>query len=238
MKKKIYIIKTGDTFPGLAESLNDFEDWIIRGLDVDPALTAVIHVASKKDPLPEPVRCKGVVIAGSHAMVTQDLDWSLSVEKWVPDLVQNAIPVLGICYGHQLLARAMGGQVDYHPKGIEIGTTRIKCMATGYFDPLFKGLPEQFDVHACHSQSVIRLPKAAVLIAGNSFEPHHAFRIGNFAWGLQFHPEYDENIMKAYAQHMESEILSSGKILQDVIEGIRPTPVAAKILKRFGRLVS
>lgn len=235
--KKICIIKTGDTFPEIAQSLKNFEDWIITGLNVDPKLTRVIDAANN-DPLPRPDQCKGAVIAGSHAMVTQDLDWSLAIENWVPDLVQKAIPVLGICYGHQLLAKAFGGKVDYHPKGIEIGTTRIECMRTGYLDPLFKGLPEHVDVHVCHSQSVVRMPRDAVLIAGNSFEPHHAFKIGPFAWGLQFHPEYDETIMKAYAAHMESEIQSSGGTLKAVLDGVRPTPMAAKILERFGKLVS
>ena len=136
------------------------------------------------------------------------------------------------------LAKAMGGKVDYHPEGIEIGTTEIECMRTGFLDPLFKGLPEKFDVHVCHSQSVVRLPRDAVLIAGNAFEPHHAFKIGAFAWGVQFHPEYNETIMKAYIAHMEPEVTSAGKTLQDAIDRVKPTPVGAKILKRFGRLVS
>ncbi|MCF6248030.1 MAG: glutamine amidotransferase [Desulfobacula sp.] len=238
--KHAVIIKTGDTFPAISNKLQDFEDWIIQGLGVDPAKVKIVDVPRGED-LPSREECSGAVIAGSHAMVTQDLDWSLSIEAWIPDLIAAGIPVLGICYGHQLLARAMGGVVDYHPQGLEIGTVGIerqKLDESMDSDALFKDLPDRFDVHVCHSQTVIQLPKNAVLIAKNQFESHEVFRIGTSAWGVQFHPEYDEIIMTAYAENMEQSISSSGQALSEILKKINPTPVAAKILKRFGQLIT
>ena len=191
--KKAVVIKTGDTFPIISSELDDFEDWIITGLGLDPEAIKVTDVA-KDQGLPDPESISGAVIAGSHAMVTQDLDWSLAIERWLPKLVGRSIPVLGICYGHQLLARAMGGTVDFHPKGLEIGTKQIRCNTDLSSDPLFTGLPDSFKVHVCHSQTVVTLPENSLHIAGNDFEPHHAFRIGASAWGVQFHPEYDQTI--------------------------------------------
>lgn len=234
--KKTLIIKTGDTFPEISSELMDFEDWIARGLNIDPSAISVVDVPRGQH-LPEPLEINGVVIAGSHAMVTQDLDWSVKIEKWLPGIVQAKIPVLGICYGHQLLAKAMGGKVAYHPGGLEIGTTGIQRTQDAEKDMLFKEAPDRFDVHVCHSQTVVDLPNGAVLLAANDFEPHHAFRIGAHAWGVQFHPEYDETIMSAYATSMEDNITTSGQTLADILANISQTPVAAEILKRFGKLV-
>ncbi len=235
--KKAVVIKTGDTFPKISSELGDFEDWIITGLGIDPSTISVRDVA-KGQGLPDPESISGAVIAGSYAMVTQDLDWSLSIERWLPELVDRSIPVLGICYGHQLLARAMGGTVGFHPGGMEIGTRQIVCKGNLSSDPLFTGLPDRFRAHVSHSQTVVELPEKSLHIAGNDFEPHHAFRIGTCAWGIQFHPEYDQAIMRAYANAIAKDIESSGLRLNDVLATIEPTPVAEKILQRFGRLIT
>jgi GMP synthase (glutamine-hydrolysing) len=131
----------------------------------------------------------------------------------------------------------MGGIVDYHARGLEVGTTLIELVQEDTSDLLFKGLPKTFPVHVCHSQTVVRLPDTAVRIAKNSFEPNHAFRIGQSAWGVQFHPEYDDRIMAAYAETMETMIKESGLIISEILNKIGPTPMALKILKRFGELV-
>jgi GMP synthase (glutamine-hydrolysing) len=258
--KKTIIIKTGDTFPAIAVAEGDFEDWICTGLGIDPKEIRVVDVPNGQK-LPRVESCKAVVIAGSHAMVTEDLDWSLAVEGWLSGVIESGVPVLGICYGHQLLARAMGGEVDYHPKGLEIGTTTIEQIQieqnqteqvqieadrietdqieggwAGDSDPLFRDLPKTFAAHVCHSQTVVQLPPGAVRLAKNDFEPNHAFRIGRSAWGVQFHPEYDIAVMGAYARNMETLIKASGLDLSTILEQIRPTPTAMEILRRFGKL--
>lgn len=235
--KKVIILKTGDTFPAVADELGNFEDWISQGLGIKKAKVDVVNVPTG-DTLPPVEMCKGVVIAGSHAMVTQNLDWSVAIENWIPSVVLAGVPVLGICYGHQLLARAMGGVVDYHAKGVEVGTVGITLVNEDLSDPLFKGLPKQFSAHVCHSQTIVKLPKNAVRIAENDFEPNHAFKIGPAAWGVQFHPEYDDTIMTAYAKNMETTITASGLKLSKILERIAPTPVSLNILKRFGKCVS
>lgn len=234
--KKVIVLKTGDTLPAIAGALGDFEDWIIMGLGIHAAHVRVVDVPATGD-LPPVDMCKGIVIAGSHAMVTQDLDWSVAIEQWVPSVVKAGTPLLGICYGHQLLARAMGGVVDYHARGLEIGTVGINTVYDNRSDPLFNGLPKKFKAHVCHSQTVIKLPENAVRMAGNDFEPNHAFRIGSSAWGVQFHPEYDEEIMTAYAENMTSAISESGLSLSHILENIAPTPEPHILLKRFGNLV-
>lgn len=233
--KKTIIIKTGNTFPEIACQLGDFETWIIKGLGKASSQIKIVDVL-KGEPLPPPESCSSVIITGSHAMVTDRLDWSTAIEKWLPTIISSQIPMLGICYGHQLMAAAMGGTVTDHPQGIELGTVTVRIQDAARKDPLFGELGDSFKVHATHSQTVSKLPPGARLLAGNSFEPHHAFKIGKCAWGLQFHPEYDENIMTAYVREMERTHTVSHLDLQKILKQINATPVAAEILRRFSSL--
>ncbi len=234
--KNIYVIKTGDTFPRIEKKFGDFEDWIIASLGFKKDQVVVIN-AELGETLPPVSDCKGVVIAGSHTMVTQNLDWSLGIEFWVQGAVKADVPILGICYGHQLIAKAMGGKVDFNPKGIEIGSVEIKLVPNAEKDLLFKDLPKSFSVHASHSQTVVSLPPGAVLLASNSFEPHHAFRLGTSTWGLQFHPEYDKDIMKAYIKSMASEFTQLHNDEKRLLKAVVQTPEALKIIQRFARIV-
>ena len=155
----------------------------------------------------------------------------------MPDLIEKEIPLMGICYGHQLIAKALGGRVENHPQGMELGTVDIQTNDSCGSDYLFKGLPRSFKAHVSHSQTVIELPENAVLLAGNLFERHHAFRIGISAWGVQFHPEYNKTIMNSYIENIakHSETIKVKK--QALIENVQETPFAASVIKRFGRLL-
>ena len=235
MAHPIHIIKTGDTFDTVQPRLGDFEDWIARGLGVDASKIRVVDVP-RGDVLPDPGRTAGAVIAGSHAMVSDGLDWSLKIEAWVPVLVENQVPLLGICYGHQLLAQAMGGRAGYHPRGLEIGTRKIRLTDAAEKDLLFAGLSSPFTGHTTHSQTALTLPPGAVLLAENDHDPHHAFRLGNLAWGVQFHPEYTRETMTAYVTEMEGMIKEQGLNYEEILNQVEETEQAHGVLSRFGRL--
>ena len=72
------------------------------------------------------------------------------------------LPLLGVCYGHQLMSHALGGRVDYLPGGREMGTVRITTQGDTSQDALGATLPSVFHAHATHEQSVLELPRDAV----------------------------------------------------------------------------
>ena len=174
--KKLIIVKAGSTFADTAERYGDFDEMTRRGLDLEVGDVRVVDIV-QGEILPDPSTCHGVVITGAHCMVTDDLPWSLAIEAWIPSLVQAEVPLLGICYGHQLIGRAMGGHVNFHPRGKEVGTVAVSLRPESRNDLLFDNLPQQFPVHATHAQSVLTLPPGAEILAENDFEVHHAFRI-------------------------------------------------------------
>ena len=234
--KKLFIIKTGSTFPATAKYFGDFEKWTTDALGAVNVETCIFD-AKHDMPLPAATECAGVVITGSHSWVTDNLPWSVKLEKWIPSLLEARTPLFGICYGHQLIARAAGGLVGDCPRGQEIGTVAIHLLPECADDVLFRQLPQSFSVHATHSQTVQRLPPAAIRLAADNYEPNHAFRLGDSAWGVQFHPEFNAGIMRSYIKEQTDVLESAGMDVSELLNSVIETPVAAKVLRNFARIV-
>lgn len=234
--KRLYIIKAGTTFRATAQQFGDFDSWTeaaLGAVDVETAIVDAEHSAS----LPTVEECAGAVITGSHSMVTDNLPWSVKLERWMRLLLDSCTPLFGICYGHQLLARAAGGQVGDHPHGKEIGTVRVSLLPDCATDPVFHSLPLSFPVHVTHLQTVLRLPAAAKRLAANAYEPNHAFRVGEWAYGVQFHPEYTVGIMRSYIQEQKNELDAAGINVPKLLNDVGETPDSAQILRNFGKIV-
>lgn len=232
--KPILVLLAGRTFPEISQSDGDFDDWIAQGLGEQ---NAVIRLDARElTELPALSEISGVVVSGSHAMVTDCLLWSERLAQWLKSCVDASVPVLGICYGHQVLAHACGGVVDYHPEGIEIGTRTIQLTAAAQQDLLFANIPCEFPAQLVHSQSVRKLPDTAILLASGEHEPHQAYRVGQCAWGVQFHPEFSAQAMKKYIQLLEQKLISENCDVQVLGAAVIDTPDSAKLLRRFAEI--
>jgi GMP synthase (glutamine-hydrolysing) len=185
----------------------------------------------------EPDQWDGIVVTGSPAMVSDRAPWSESAAAWLAKAVELGVPVLGVCYGHQLLAHAFGGEVGYHPEGRESGTYPVKLHEAAKEDALFASLPDEFKAQLTHRQAVLRLPAEAVLLASNDFEKHQAFRIGPSAWGVQFHPEFTADIMRAYLNVQAPDLEKEGFKPDTLIRQVEDSPHATSLLQRFSDLV-
>lgn len=241
--RTFYIVKTGSTFPAIAKESGDFEQWIAQGMLPEhllpaerPTIRVIDATANVHGHLayPDPQVCAGVVISGSHEMVTDDALWMQDLEQWIYQVCMAGIPVLGICFGHQLLAKTLGGQVGVHPAGLELGTVPIAIQADVAHDPVWKDMPACFDAHVVHYQTVRRLPQGACVLAGNSHEPHQAFRWRNNVWGVQFHPEFSEAAMQGYIHHVVHDLAKHGAAsLPARSLHCAPTDEAAQLLPQF-----
>lgn len=231
------IVQTGSTLPHLRDALGDFDDWIAQAVDAVPDLPITTLDASAGT-LPAwdsrtPSPWCGIVVTGSHAMVTDQTPWMVHTGQWLRAACELGVPVLGICFGHQLLAHALGGQVGPHPQGLEIGTVPISIQTDTTADPLWQDMPRTLPVHTVHYQSVRKLPPGSTLIAGNAHEAHHAFRWGPHAWGVQFHPEFPTAAMQGYAQHLREQWQAHG--VAPLPCTCMETPDANGLLLRFAR---
>lgn len=229
---QLLILKTGSTHPEIAEQHGDFHHWFERVIQRDGVAISVCHLAAGGE-LPDARTFDAVIVTGSPAMVTDRAPWSEAAAEWLRQWVGAAKPVLGVCYGHQLLAHALGGTVANHPAGREMGTLDVTLSDAAQGDLLFADQPAEFPVHLSHLQTVTVLPAGAVLLASSRHEPHQAYRIGACAWGVQFHPEFDEPIMRAYLQRLRDRLSAEGLDATVMIEALQPTPVAQQVLHRF-----
>lgn len=235
--KKLFIIKVGITFENTLKEYGDFDKWVVDVLD-NPKLNISVIDIHNGDKLPNEKECLGVIITGSHSMVTDELDWSLNIQKWIPKLVKANIPILGICYGHQLLAKSMKGLSGYHKSGMEIGTVDVNLTEDGAKDKLFSHIDESFKAHTIHSQTVLNLPQNSVILASNKHDKHHAFRIGKNVWGVQFHPEFNEGVMKSYIKEVSKDKIFDKVIYNELLSQVEKTTYASKVLTNFGLLLS
>ena len=237
--KKLLIIKTGETFPKIKEQYGDFDEMVRIAAGLKSEEVEVAPVYKGMDVLPGLENIGAIVLTGSHAMVTEREAWSEQLKAWLREIADLQIPTLGICYGHQLLAEAFGGVVDYHLKGIEIGTTTISLTDQGRDDDLFGflspvlyssldgnnqgGNQMLFGVlgHVTHSQTIKKLPHRAVVLANNDFERHQAFKL-NHMYGVQFHPEFTADVIHAYIDEQRKYLEQAGfdivKLHKSVIE--------------------
>jgi GMP synthase (glutamine-hydrolysing) len=232
----LLIIKTGSTMPDIHEQYGDFEDWMVEALEVDRDLVKTIDV-TRGGELPDCRHLSGIIITGSHAMVTERHPWSDVTAAWLRIAVDKQIPILGICFGHQLLAYALGGTVDYMPDGREVGTLTVHLRPEVQDDPLLHGLPSQIQVQLSHRQAVMTLPPEVVWLGASDRVCHQAFRYGDCVWGMQFHPEFTVGVMTAYTQYAREGLVREGFDPEAIVQSIEETPVGLEIMQRFASLV-
>lgn len=229
---KFLIIKVGKTLDPLLRRRGDFEDWVVSGMVMTRERVEVADVFGGAS-LPSYDGISGIVIPGSHETVTENQEWSERTAAWLPGAIERNIPILGICYGHQLLAYALGGEVGNNPKGREFGTVRVNLHEPAQIDPLFRVFSSPMRVHVCHAQSVLRLPEGAIGLASSDLDSCQAFSFGGCAWGVQFHPEFDAEIITEYIENYRRELDEEGRDPDQLIRDCVDTPYGSALLRRF-----
>ena len=235
--RPLLIAKAGETLASVRARRGDYEDWILAGLGLTWERALVVRVFAG-EALPSCDSVAGVVVTGSSAMVSAREPWSERTAGWLRGAVAAGTPVLGICYGHQLLAHALGGRVGRNPRGREIGTIELELEPAAQADPLLGALPGRCRAQATHVESVLELPPGARALASSAGDPTQAFAAGTAAWGVQFHPEFDADVMRSYLEGRRELIAGEGLDAAGLLERVEETPHAARLLQRFAGLLT
>jgi GMP synthase-like glutamine amidotransferase len=194
-----------------AEGAGALAEWLpAAGLDLD---THRVDVAGPP-PRTMPDGYDALVVMGG-AMGVPDAD---TTHPWLHDemaliraAVAGGVPVLGVCLGAQLLAAACGGTVAKGRLGPELGLCRVHLTDAAATDPLLYDLSPIVDVVQWHWDEVVALPPGAVHLAASPAYPHQAFRVGERAWGLQFHPEARPSMVRRWAEQDAAGVTAAGE---------------------------
>jgi len=235
MMKTLLIIQPGEKLQTLSSVPGDFADWVGMGMGIDGMETSVVY-PHHGEALPALSSVQAVVITGSSAMVTDGDNWIHECSAWLRNAVAAGLPILGICFGHQLLAHALGGEVRDNPRGTEVGTVEVRLTEAGKEDSLFDGIPGIARLHVSHRQSVVRLPDAAVRLASSDMDTNQSFIIGDRAWGVQFHPEFNLSILTGYIDYHAAAVADRGGNPTALRLAACDTPEGGYILRNFAAL--
>jgi GMP synthase (glutamine-hydrolysing) len=228
----LLVLRAGDALPEVAATHGEFAAWIERAAGTAWSGRWTLHDLRSSDPLPDCRSVAGIIITGSVSSVTERAPWMLRAESYVREIVSAETPVLGICFGHQLLAQALGGEVRKNPRGREIGTVEVTRSGD---DPLFEGLPDTLIANATHVDSAVLLPPNARVIATTALEDHAAVAFGPAARGVQFHPEIDCSVMRGYVDMRRPLLVEEGLDAEAIHAGVSETPDAVELLRNFIR---
>jgi GMP synthase (glutamine-hydrolysing) len=227
--RRILVVRTGEPPAAVSARLGGFGGWFGRLL----APRAEVELADARAPLPPPGGYDGVVLTGSLDSVTAWAPWMEATALWCLGAARGR-PVLGVCFGHQLLGRALGARVERNPRGPEAGTAEVILTGDGLADPLFAGLPARLPVQQAHQDHVASVPPGAVRLAWNDRTPVQAFAAGDTIRAVQFHPEFDAVRCRAVTEH-DRPALDAARPggCSGALGSIRETPAAERILANW-----
>lgn len=185
-------------------SLNEgaeFKRWLSICPHVSIDFTNFDTLSGEYPELPKGVVGSGVeqpwdlyILTGSHFGVYEEEQWIRDVEVWIRKADALKVPILGICFGHQVLASALGGAVTQSPKGWEVGAHSFQLNETG--QRVFKG-KTSIHLHSSHQDIVSRLPECLTSLGGNAHTDHHALIKDSHIITLQMHPEFSRETQSA-----------------------------------------
>jgi GMP synthase (glutamine-hydrolysing) len=235
--KSIVIVKTGEPVPTVRDRRGHFADLIQQAIGRDWEGGYEVVDVTESDP-PPPDSAAAFVITGSAASVPDRSPWMQRTEAWLRGVVEHGTPTFGICFGHQILAQALGGEVQKNPRGREMGTVLVERLPSPPTRPepapIFAGLPERFLAQVTHVDSVVRLPKGAEALARSEREEYQAIRFSETCYGVQFHPEMDAEVMRAYVEARRAVLAAEGFRVEEMLAAIHEVP-AAQTLRSFVR---
>ncbi len=199
---RIGILQTGHAPDEVRGTLGDYADMFKRLLDGQDFEFQTFDVVDGVFPK-GPGEADGWLITGSRHAAYEDHDWIAPLEALIRDIAASGRPLIGVCFGHQIVAQALGGRVEKFRGGWSVGRQ------------VYDFGDDELALNAWHQDQVVELPEGAQVIAESDFCPYAALVIGDNILTVQPHPEFDAKMMAALIEHrgeaVPDELLEAAK---------------------------
>lgn len=227
-KRPVMLLQLGEAPEPVRELHGSYPTWFERAWEGELAIVD----GREGRPLPDPRGYAGVVVTGSSRSLVEPEPWMEVSGAFVEDAYQAGTPVLGVCFGHQLLGRVFGAAVVENPIGWEIGTCEVEVVER---DPLFDGLAPRLRVNLTHRDMVdpATLPPSVRVLAGNAATPVQALAVGDHVRGIQFHPEVSGAVARGYIEARRH--LLAGCDVDALVRGAVDCPDGVAVMQNFKR---
>lgn len=191
--------KDGEKFANLVHSVRP--DWAITSFDVKDGL------------FPKRIAdFDGLIITGSPASVRDEAGWISDLMDLIRAAHATNFPMFGACFGHQAIAAALGGEIDYNPEGWIFGLTEVDVVKTTEWT---KNLPPVLNQYAAHKEQVTKLPQNSDILISSPACPIGGFAIDKHIYTTQNHPEmtpeFIDALVEEYADHLGSSVAQTAR---------------------------
>lgn len=215
---RIGILKSGQSPEVIRDELGDYDtmfEKLLAGRGFD---FRSYHVEAME--FPESIHdADGWLLTGSRHGVYEDHAFIAPLEAFIRSAYDAQVPLVGICFGHQIIAQALGGKVVKSPKGWAVGAQ----------DYDFDG--QKVTLNAWHQDQVVELPQGAQVIGQNDFCENAALVYGDRAYTVQAHPEFGDGMIQGLIDHRSDGVVPPDRVAQaeNRMGSARPAAIADRI---------
>ena len=240
LSSTVFLYIVGDPPASVATS---FTDWFYRLVECFPV--KLVPFDGRRGRMPDLTSTNGVIITGSPASLTHPEPWMEGAIELIRHSALQAIPLLGVCFGHQLIGAAFGASVVANPNGWQVSRHPIHIVPEASEDPLFTQVTFPFDANLSHRDVIapdtVREANGLRVLAttGDSIQ---AIAAGPNIRGIQFHPEFTGAIMRGYIRERAQELAADAatrKIPNNHPDKLAETaadcPIAERVFHNFVR---
>jgi len=232
MSTTIGILETGQLPAELGDKHGDYPQMFQRLLGgVDPSLDFAVYRVTEEQLPRDVAECDAWLITGSRHGVYDPLPWIKPLKRFLRRAYEQDVPIVGICFGHQILAEALGGKAEKSDKGWGLGVHRYPLLRHGGIE----GVDGELTLNAFHQDQVTRLPEDAEVLAGSAFCPYAVLAYRGRAISVQPHPEFSTDFERDLIEYRRGASFSGDEADRalDSLGGRLHTESIAEWIVRF-----
>ena len=222
---KIGILLVGRASEDLVDEYGTYAEMLIALINTEEQLFEFKTFNILDDEFPKDhLECDGWIVTGSPHGVYEDHSWIPTVSQLINNIYETNLPIFGVCFGHQLIAQALGGHVEKSEKGWGLG---LHTYQVNDKPDYMSNLSEEVTLNICHQDQVLRPPQGATVYAKSEFCENAGFYIKDKVLTMQAHPEFLVDFTKALLT-ARRDVTIPKEFVDPALVGLKNNPDSAQ----------